>query len=673
MNTLRKLACGGLVLFLCTATFAQSAGWDVSRMDTSTDACDNFYQYSNGNWLKSTPIPAAFASWGTWDILVTRNRENARDILELTSKNAGAAKGSSQQLIGDFYASCMDLAGIEAAGTTPLDPYFKEIDAINNTKDLKAELARLHRAGATTVFNFFSYADEKDSSITIANTYQAGLGMPTRDYYTKDDARSKETREKYVAYIAKMFELLGESPDQARANAGAVMKIENRLALASKQPAELREPKNYYNVMSLKDADTLMDGFSWNDYTAQIGAPKFATINIGQPDFFKEVGKMINDVPIADWKTYLKWDIVNNAANTLPKRFDDANFEFYGKTLSGTTEQFPRWRRCSRAADNSLGEALGEEYVKRHFTPEAKKRMDDLITNLFAAYKERINKLDWMSDATRKQALAKLAAIKRKIGYPDKPRGYAGLQIDRGSYFQNSARINEFLMVRSLKDIGTKPDPWRWGMSAPTVNASYNSNYNAITFPAGILQPPFFDFQADDAINYGAIGGVIGHELTHGFDDSGSLYDATGNLKMWWTDTDKKSFDEKSDCVVKQFDGFEVEPGLHMNGKLTLGENIADLGGLSIAYDALMKSMEGKPRPAKIDGFTPEQRFFLGWSQVWLENQRPEAARTQAQSDEHSLGKFRVNGPLSNMPEFAAAYGCKIGTNMIRQKQCKVW
>jgi putative endopeptidase len=642
-------------------------------MDTSVAACNNFYQYANGNWLKNTPIPAAFPSWGSWDILVTRNRETARDILEESMKKTDAPKGSSVQLIGDYYATCMDLEGIEEAGAKPLEPYLKWIKEIKTAEDVQEVIARMHRLGIYPVFQFFAYADEKDSSMTIANTYQAGLGLPNRDYYTKTDDKSKELRTKYIAHVARMFELLGDSPDKAKAAADTVMSMENRLALASKKPAELREPENYYNVMSIADAGKLMGGFSWEAYATTLGAPKFTTINIGQPGFNAEAGKMLTDVPVADWKTYLRWNLINAAAGDLSKKFDDANFDFYSKTLSGTTEQLPRWRRCARASDISLGEALGEEYVKKNFTPEAKKRMDELITNLFAAYKDRIEKLDWMSDATRKQALAKLGAIKRKIGYPDKLRGYAGLKLDRKSYFLNSLRINEFITVRDLQDIGTKPDPMRWGMSAPTVNASYNSNYNAITFPAGILQPPFFDFKADDAINYGAIGTVIGHELTHGFDDSGSRYDAVGNLKMWWTDADRKLFEEKSDCVVTQFDGYEVEKGLFLNGKLTLGENLADLGGLAIAYDALQKSMQGKPRPALIDGFTPEQRFFLGWAQVWSENQRPEAARLQAQSDEHSLARFRVNGPLANLPEFSQAFACKVGDPMIRQKQCKVW
>ncbi len=673
INFIRKTVSFVMLLSLCLATMAQNKAFDPARIDPGTMACDNFYRYSNGTWLKNTPIPAAFPSWGTWDILVTRNRELARDILVAAANDTTSAKGSSGQLIGDFYSSCMDLDAIEAAGAKPLEPYFKEIDAIQDAKGLQAEIARLHRHGVGAVFQFFAYLDEKNSSINIANVYQGGLGLPNRDYYTKDDDKSKELRAKYIAHVTRMFTLLGDSAEQAKANADTVMKIENRLALASTQPADLRLPANYYNKMSVADADKLMAGFSWADYAARLGTPKFTEINLGQPGFFKEAGKMMSDVAIDDWKTYLRWNVINNFAGRLSKKFDDADFDFYSRTLSGVTEQLPRWRRCSRNSDIYLGEALGQEFIKKNFTPEAKKRMDELITNLFVSYKERINKLDWMSEATRKQALVKLAAIKRKIGYPDKLRGYAGLTIDSHSYFDNMGRITEFLTVRDLKDIGQGPDPTRWGMTAATVNAQYSSNYNDITFPAGILQPPFFDFKADDAINYGAIGAVIGHELTHGFDDSGSRYDAVGNLKMWWTDADRKLFEEKAECVTTQFDGYEVEKGLFLNGKYTLGENLADLGGLAIAYDAFLKSLEGKKRPPVIDGFTPEQRFFLGWSQVWTENTRPEAARLQAQSNEHSLPEFRVNGPLSNLPEFAKAFGCKTGDKMVRQKQCKVW
>jgi putative endopeptidase len=663
INLLRRIGASGVLLLLVVSTFAQNSGFDVSRMDTSIEACTNFYQYTNGNWLKKAEIPAAFSSWGTWDILVTRTRENSRDLLEAAMKNKQAAKGSSEQLIGDYYAACMDEAAIEKAGITPLKPFFKSIDRIKNVRDLQAVIADMHRTGVPSLFQFVAYLDEENSSINIANAYQAGLTLPNREYYTKDDAKSKEIREKYVANTARIFELVGDTPAQAKANADTIMKIEMRLALASKTPVELREPQNYYNKMTVAKASELMPNFNWNDYAAKLGTPKFTEINLGEPDFFKEVSKMLTEVSIADWKTYLRWNVVINFSDRLTKAIDDAQFDFYGKTLNGTTEQFPRWRRCTRNTANSLGEALGEQYVKKNFTADAKKRMDELITNLFAAYRERINKLDWMTDATRKQALEKLNMIQRKIGYPDKMRGYAGLSIDGKSFFNNTVSVNRFLTVRDLKDIGTPPDKTRWNTTASTVNAYYNSNYNDITFPAAILQPPFFDFKADDAINYGAIGAVIGHELTHGFDDSGSRYDGAGNLKMWWTPDDRKKFEEKADCVTKQFSGYEVEKDLFINGELTLGENLADLGGLSIAYDAFQKSMEGKPRPANINGFTPEQRFFLGWGQVWAENQ----------SDPHSIPEFRVNGPLSNMPQFAEAFACKVGDKMVSQKQCNVW
>ncbi|HEY0460409.1 MAG TPA: M13 family metallopeptidase [Pyrinomonadaceae bacterium] len=671
-NLRRKLGAGAALFLFCTMNLAQNPAFDTSRIDASVDVCTDFYRHVNGNWLKKNEIPAAFPSYGTWDILITNTRQNSRDILEAAMKNK-AAKGTSEQLTGDYYASCMDLEGIEAEGTKPLESFFKDIEKIKNAKDLQSEIASLHRTGVGAVFGFYAGLDEANSSMNIANVYQGGLSLPNKDYYTNTDDKSKEVREKFVAHVARMFELSGEPAETAKTDADTVMKIEMRLALASKTPVELRDPKNYYNKMSVTEANKLTANFDWNAYAAKLGTPKFAEINLGEPDFFKEAGKMLTEVAVGDWKTYLRWNVLNSFAARLPQRFDDEDFNFNGKVLSGTTEQFPRWRRCTRATDNSLGEALGEQYVKKYFTPEMKKRMDALIDNLFASYREHINRLDWMSDATRKQALAKLEMIKRKIGYPDKLRGYAGLIIDRRSYFANQARVNEFLVTRDLKDIGSAPDKARWGMTAATVNAQYSSNYNDITFPAAILQPPFFDFKADDALNYGAIGAVIGHELTHGFDDSGSRYDGAGNLKMWWTDDDRKKFEEKADCVTQQFNGFEVEKGLFVNGGLTLGENLADLGGLAIAYDAFEKSMEGKPRPAKTDGYTPEQRFFLGYAQIWAENDRPEYARFLVQSDPHSLSVYRVNGPLSNLPEFAAAFSCKMGDKMVSRKQCRVW
>jgi putative endopeptidase len=666
----RQAAAAFMLLILTISTIAQ---FDMTRLDPSVEACKDFYSYANGGWLKKTTIPAAFPSWGTWDIIITRNREISRAILETAGKDTSAKPGSSAQLIGDYYASCIDEGAIEAAGTKPLEPYFKEIDAIKTAADIRKVMAHHFLTGMNQVFQFYAYPDQKNSKMNIANLYQGGISLPTNEHYLKTDEKSVEIRNKYVAHIARMFTLLGDDPAKAKAQADAIMALETRLAKVSKTPVEQRDPANYYNMMSVADLDKSMPGFGWQEFAKEIKSPPFSQVNAGQPGFLAEVGRMLGDVPIHQWKTYLKWNVLNASATRLPKKFEEADFDFFSKTLSGTQEQLPRWRRCTRNTDNSLGEALGEEYVKKNYSPEARKRMNELIDNLFAAYKERINKIDWMSDATRAQALSKLAMIRRKVGYPEKPRGYAGLKVTRGSYFDNVSAVTEFSNTRSLKDIGTPPDPERWGTTAAVVNAYYNPTYNDITFPAGILQPPFFDPRLDDAMNYGAIGVVIGHELTHGFDDQGSQYDGSGNLKMWWTDDDRKKFETKAACITDQFNNYEVEKGLNLNGKLTLGENLADLGGMSIAYDAFMKSLEGKPKPAKIDGMTPEQRFFLGWAQSWAQLDRPEYARLLVQSDPHSLSKFRVNGPLSNMPEFASAWGCKQGDPMVRGTKCKVW
>jgi len=451
------------------------------------------------------------------------------------------------------------------------------------------------------------------------------------------------------------------------------MDIQMRLAKASLPPVELRNPDNRYNKMSLTAAQEITPDFSWTGYMTARGIPAVTEINIGQPNFFKEVNAMLREVPMKDWQTYLRWMTINSAAPTLSKAFADENFNFYGRYLSGAKERQPRWKICVQAADNTLGEALGQEYVKRVFKPEAKARMNELIDNLLAAMKDRVSGLEWMSAATKEQAQRKLSTFKRKIGSADVLRGYKGLTVDRVSYSGNVLRSGQFQIRRNLLDINQPVDRARWNFSPPTVNASYSGVNNDITFPAGILQPPFFNFEADDAINYGAIGGVIGHEITHGFDDSGSRFDADGNLKMWWTAEDRAKFEERAACVVKQFGEYEVQPGLFIDGKLTLGENIGDFAGLTVAYDAFMKSLEGKSRPADIDGFTPEQRFFLGWAQVWAGKYTPEAERQQVKSNTHSLPRWRVNGPLSNMPQFAKAFGCQQKQPMVRENYCKIW
>lgn len=668
----RSITALTVALSLWTGVMAQSKAFDTSRMDTSVEACTDFFEYANGTWLKNTQIPATESRWGTFNILADNNNAILKDILETAAKTK-AAPGTDTQLIGDFYESCMDEAAIEKAGAKPLNPLFKQIKAIKSVEDLERQIALMHNSGIPAVFNFGAGTDAKNSSMVIINAGQGGLSMPNRDYYLKDDEDSQKTREKFVQYVTNMFKHLGDKADAAAANAKTVMDVQTRLAKASLAQVELRNPDNRYKKVTLKEAQEIAPDFAWTAYMTTRGITPPEDFNIGQPAFFKEVNAMIKDVPLDDWKTYLRFMTVNAAAPTLSKKFADENFEFFGKHLSGAKERQPRWKTCVNATDNNLGEALGEEYVKRAFKPEARARMNELIDNLLAAMKDRINDLEWMGDETKAQAQKKLSTFKRKIGSTEKLRGYKGLAIDNKSYTGNVLRSRSFQVRRNLEDIGKPVDRTRWGFTPPTVNASYSGTNNDITFPAGILQPPFFNFQADDAINYGAIGGVIGHEISHGFDDSGSRFDADGNLKMWWTADDRKKFEERAACVVKQFGEYEVQPGLFIDGKLTLGENIGDFAGLTIAYEAFKKSMEGKPRPENIDGFTPEQRFFLGWAQVWAGKYTPEAERLQVKTNTHSLPRWRVNGPLSNMPQFAQAFGCKQGQPMVRSEMCQIW
>lgn len=655
---------------LTSSAFGQTA-FDISRMDRNAEACEDFFQFANGTWVKNTEVPASQARWGTFNILGDRNGDILHDILDkaVTEK---AAKGSNVQLIGDYYSACMDENAIEANGIKPIESVLKRIDDLKTSADVAKEIAELHNQGFPALFRFGGGRDAKDSNSVIVSSGQGGLSLPNKDYYTKDDAKMVETRQKFVEYMTKVFDMSGDTPAGAKANAETVMAIEMRLAKASKAPVEMRDPDKNYNKIKLSDAQAIIPNLSLKDYMKRRGIPAADTLNFGQPDFFKEVNAMLTDVPVDQWKTYFRWMVFDSAASYLPKALADASFDFHGRYLSGTKEQEPRWKRCVSATDRTLGEALGAEYVKTEFTPEAKARMNQLIDNLFVAMKDHINALDWMSPATKEKALGKLATYKRKIGYNEHPRGYKGLVIDRSSYAGNVIRARTFEIKRNIADIGKPADKTRWFFSPPTVNASYSGTNNEITFPAGILQPPFFNFKADDAINYGAIGAVIGHEITHGFDDSGSKFDAQGNLKSWWLPEDRKKFDERAACVVNQFDGYEVQPGLHINGKLTLGENIGDLGGLAIAYSALVDALKGK-KIENIDGFTPEQRFFLGWAQVWAAKATPEFERRQVLTDPHSAAKWRVNGPLSNMPEFAKAFGCKQGQAMVRKDACLIW
>jgi putative endopeptidase len=678
-SNLRLLAVFATAIVLSVAAIAQQGGgngrgFNVANLDTSCKACEDFYQYANGGWLSRNPIPAAFSTWGTTSALRDKNIEVMHAILEESAKNTKAAPGSNEQKLGAFYASCMNETAIEAAGAKPLAPGLAAIAKLKDAHDLPRLLAELHTQGVGGLFGFGSTQDYKKSTSVIASVGQGGLGLPDRDYYLKTDDKSKAIRDAYVKYMAQMFELAGSDAATAATEAQTVLNVETQLAQISRDRVANRDPIKRYNKMSPADFQKTTPNFDWAVYLKTLGAPKFTEVNVTQPEYFQSLDKLLGSVSVADWKSYLRWKLINDMANTLSPKFEAASFAFYGTTLSGTKEMLPRWRRCTQATDAVLGEALGQEYVRRAFTPEAKARMQQLVKNLIAALREDLGTMEWMTDATRKQAIAKLDAFATKIGYPDKWRDYSALSVARDSYAENMMHSAQFSRRRQLNKIGQPVDRTEWGMTPPTVNAYNNSLMNEIVFPAGILQPPYFDPQADDAVNYGAIGAVIGHEMTHGFDDQGRKFDAQGNLTDWWTAGDAANYQKRADCVERQFSSFKVEEGLNQNGKLVLGESIADLGGLKIAYKAFQKAMAGKPR-TPVDGFTPEQRFFLGWAQVWGRNQTPQAMRLQVTTDPHPLGRFRVNGPLSNMPEFAAAFNCRQGEPMVRPdaERCQVW
>ncbi len=649
-----------------------SHGLEPADMNLSAKACQDYYQFANGGWLKKNPIPPEYPSWGTFSQLAERNREAMRKILERLAKEK-SAPGSEEQKLGDFYASCMDETAIEAAGAKPLAPELARIEKIQSLSDLRVELASLQTHGVGVLFSFGSQQDRKNSSEVIAGAFQGGLGLPDRDYYTKSDDKSRELRAKYVEHVAKMFALLGDDPDRAAARAKSVLEIETKLAQASMTRVERRDPDATYHRMAPAELKALTPNFSWEAYFHDLGAPAITAINIGQPKFFEALDKELASVPLPDWKTYLRWHLVRSAAPGLSSKFVEENFNFYQRTLEGTKEIQPRWKRCVQSTDRNLGFALGKIYVAENFPPQAKARADQMVRNLIAALREDLSTLPWMGPETRKAALAKLDAFTPKIGYPDKWRDYSSYKVERGAHVVNVMNGASYEHRRDVDKIGKPVDRAEWGMTPPTVNAYYNPSRNEIVFPAGILEPPFFDAAADDAVNYGGIGAVIGHEMTHGFDDQGRKFDAQGNLKNWWTAEDLKNYQERANCVEKQFDAYVVEGDLHQNGKLVLGESIADLGGLTIAYKAFEKSLEGKPRPPDIGGFTPEQRLFLNWARVWAINARPEFERLQTNTNPHPLGRFRAIGAPSNIPEFAAAFGCKAGDPMVRPVRCLIW
>ena len=667
------LIVGSLGVLRASGRADNSGGWGFSEtnLDRSCKPCDDFNQFAMGGWMKNNPIPAEYPNWGSFTMLADRNQASMRVILEEAAK-ANAASGSNQQKIGDFYSSCMDTAAVDAAGAKPLAADFTAIDQLKDAKELQPLIARLQQTGSGYLFRFGATQDLDESTQVIAEINQGGLGLPDRDYYTRSDEKSAQLRTDYIAHVAKMFVLAGDTEEKANAEAKTVMDLETALAKASMSRVQMRDPHAVWHKMTLPQLKELAPGWAWEAYFRQRNAPESTSINVSQPDFFKETNRLLTITPLRDWKTYLRWHVLHASAAQLSEPFVQENFNFYGTKLSGTKQLQPRWKRCSQSVNRNLGEALGQVYVEKYFPPEAKAHARVMVMNLIGALKSDIPELSWMGPDTKKAALEKLEAFQIKIGYPDKWRDYSALAVDKGSYLANERRAIAFENARDLNKIGKPVDRSEWQMTPPTVNAYYDATMNEIVFPAGILQPPFYDPKADDAVNYGGMGAAIGHEITHGFDDEGSQFDAKGNLRDWWTKDDRKNFDERATCVQKQFDGYEVEPGLHENGKLVLGESIADLGGLAISYAAYEKSIEGK-RPPTLGGFTPEQRFFLGWAQVWGANMRPENARLMANTNEHPLPKFRTNGPLSNMELFAKAFGCKKGDVMVRENVCKIW
>jgi putative endopeptidase len=652
---------------------------DVSAMDSTVDPCVDFYAYSCGGWIKKNPIPPDQASWSTYGKLEDENRAQLRAILEEAAKPGGARDAVTQK-IGDYYASCMDEAAIDKLGAKPLLPELVRIAGLKSKQDL-AEYAATTQFppslyGGGTLFTFRSNQDFKDSTQVIAEADQGGLGLPDRDYYLKDDAKSEELRKAYVAHVARMFELLGDKPADAATEAATVMRIETALAKGQMTRVERRDPPKLYHKMNVAELQKLAPSFAWNTYftrtgVGSLGSP-LGTLNVVTPDYFRVMNNEIEKDSLADWKTYLRWHAAHDAATSLSAVFVKENFSFYGKTLRGREELPPRWKRCTNDVDSDLGEALGQAYVAKYFSPRAKQAALTIVKEVEAAMQSEIQTLPWMGTATKEQALIKLHTIANKIGYPDTWRHYSALEIVRGDEIGNSERASWFEFHRWLAKIGQPVDRKEWGMTPPTVNAYYDPQKNDINFPAGVLQPPLFSASSDAAPNYGDTGATMGHELTHAFDDEGSQFDAQGNLRNWWTGGDRKEFEQRAQCVVDQYSGYTIIDDIKINGKLTNGEDLADLGGTLLAYLAWKEDTKDQ-RLDPLDGLTPEQRFFVAYGQSWCTNEREENKRLRATVDPHSPEKYRTNGVVANMPEFRAAFHCKPGQPMVRENACRVW
>ncbi|HTC41941.1 MAG TPA: M13 family metallopeptidase [Candidatus Acidoferrales bacterium] len=647
---------------------------DLASMDKTADPCVNFYQYSCGGWKKNNPIPPDQTSWSVYGKLYQDNLVFLKGILEQASVDSGQRDAVTRE-IGDFYAACMDEASAEKQGITPVTGDLEAIANLKSTKEIAPVAARLQQAfGRSVLFGAGSTQDPDNSELVIAEIDQGGLGLPDRDYYTKEDAKSKETRERYLQHVQKVFELMGETPAAAKKDADTVMQLEIALAKASLTRVDRRDPYKLKHKMKYADLTELAPNFDWKTYYATSEYPQFEIMNVATPDFFKELNAKLASEPLDNWKTYLRFHVVDSASPFLSSRFVDENFAFYRQYLRGAKEQQPRWKRCVTYTDRQLGEALGQVYVAKVFSPELKQSTLDMVRRIEDSMAIRIQQLDWMSPETKQQALNKLHGIRNKIGYPDKWRDYSSVKISRADFAGNMARASEFEHHRDFNKIGKPVDRGEWDMSPPTVNAYYNPQMNDINFPAGVLQPPLYDAKMDAAPNYGNTGGTIGHELTHGFDDEGSQYDAAGNLKNWWTKDDREKFDARTKCVQDQYADYIVVDDIHINSKLTLGEDVADLGGELLAYMAWQDATKGQALQPR-DGLTPEQRFFVGFAQWACENDRAEELRVRAATDPHSPGEYRINGVVVNMPEFAKAFACKTRQPMTKplEKVCKIW
>jgi putative endopeptidase len=642
---------------------------DVTSMDTSVDPCVDLFTYSCGNWIKKNPIPPDQTSWAVYSKLEDDNKAVLREILESSASPAGRRDVITQK-IGDYYAACMDEKAINVAAIKPLQPVLDRIQQMHSRSDIADIAATMVSSGA--LFRFRSDQDYKDSTQVIAEADQGGLGLPDRDYYLKTDAKSVELRKAYVAQLQKMFELLSDKPETAVAEARTVMRIETALAQGSLTRVERRDPQKLYHKMTTEQLIALSPSFQWKTYFSKLGLLSVETLNVETPEFFKTLNLELRNERLASWKAYLRWHLVNANAPFLSSDFVNADFDFFGKTLQGAQELEPRWKRCVGYADNDLGEDLGQAYVERHFSPDAKQRAQKMVNEIEDAMSRDIDSLSWMTPTTKQHALEKLHAVANKIGYPEKWRDYSTLTIVRDDEMSNVLRAREFEFHRQLAKIGKPVDRGEWQMTPPTVNAYYDPQMNDINFPAGTLQPPLFDARSDAAPNFGDTGATIGHELTHGFDDEGRQFDAHGNLRDWWTAEDAKAFEQRASCISDQYSQYVVVDDVKINGKLTLGENVADLGGLILAYMAWQDDTKGQTREP-IEGFTPVQRFFIAYGQSWCASTRDETKRLRATIDPHSPDKYRANGVVSNMPEFQEAFHCKAGSPMVRENRCRVW